>query len=138
MLKRILHFINVGIWEIHLKNLPPAKALPIKILRVVILAARGFMKDDCQKTASVLTYYSLLNIVPIIAVIFGVAKGFGFDKLIEKTDSSDGTTGKLAVRCDKSIIGFSHSLLDNVKGGLIAGVGVVLLFWTIISILGKD
>src|SRR4030042_2496840 len=82
MLKRILHFINVGIWEIHLKNLPPVKALPIKILRVVVLAGRGFTKDDCQKKASVLTYYSLLNIVPIIAVIFGVAKGFGFDKLI--------------------------------------------------------
>ena len=32
MLKRILHFINVGIWEIHLKNLPPTKALPIKVL----------------------------------------------------------------------------------------------------------
>jgi len=42
------------------------------------------MKNDCQKKASVLTYYSLLNIVPIVAVIFGVAKGFGFDKLIKK------------------------------------------------------
>ena len=70
MLKRILHFMNVGIWEIHLKNLPRLKALPIKILRVVILAARGFMRDDCEKTASVLTYYSLLNMVPIVAVVF--------------------------------------------------------------------
>jgi len=41
MFKRILHFVNVGVWEIHLKNLPPVKALPIKILRVIILAARG-------------------------------------------------------------------------------------------------
>ena len=56
MLKRILHFINVGIWEIRLKNFPLIKALPIKILRVIILAARGFMKNDCKKTASVLTY----------------------------------------------------------------------------------
>jgi len=137
MLKRILHFINVGIWEIHLKDLSSTKALPIKILRVVILAARGFMKDDCQKTASVLTYYSLLNIVPIIAVIFGVAKGFGFDKLIEKQILQMAQQGNWQSDVTNQIIGFSHSLLDNVKGGLIAGVGVVLLFWTIISILGK-
>jgi membrane protein len=137
MLKRILHFMNVGSWEIHLKNLPPAKALPIKILRVVILAARGFMKNDCQKTASVLTYYSLLNIVPIIAVIFGVAKGFGFDKLIEKQILQMAQKGNWQSDLTNQILGFSHSLLENVKGGIIAGVGVVLLFWTIISILGR-
>jgi len=137
MLKRILHFIKVGIWEIHLKNLTPAKALPIEILRVVILAARGFMKNNCQKKASVLTYYSLLNMVPIIAVIFGVAKGFGFDKLIEKQILEAAQKGNWQSDVTNQIIGFSHSLLENVKGGLIAGVGVVLLFWTIISILGK-
>ena len=137
MLKRILHFINVGIWEIHLKNLPPLKALPIKILRVIILAARGFTKNDCQKKASVLTYYSLLNMVPIIAVIFGVAKGFGFDKLIEKQILEMAQKGNWQSGVTDQIIGFSHSLLENVKGGLIAGVGVILLFWTIISILGK-
>jgi membrane protein len=114
MLKRILHFINVGIWEIRSKDPSLIKALPIKILRVVILSARGFMKDDCRKKASVLTYYSLLNIVPVFAVVFGIAKGFGFEKLIEK-----------------------QILQMAQKGGIIAGIGVILLFWTIISIIGK-
>jgi hypothetical protein len=35
------------------------------------------------------------------------------------------------------IISFSHNLLDQAKGGLIAGVGVILLLWTVISIMGK-
>lgn len=137
MIKRILHFMKVGIWEIHLKSLPPARALPIKILRVVILAARGFMKNDGQKKASVLTYYSLLNIVPIIAVVFGVAKGFGFNKLIEKQILQMAQKGNWQSDVTNQLLGFSHSLLENVKGGIIAGVGVVFLFWTIISILGK-
>jgi membrane protein len=137
MLKRILHFLNVGIWEIHLKHLPPVKALPIKILRVVILSARGFMKNACQKKASVLTYYSLLNMVPIVAVVFGIAKGFGFDKLIEKQILQMAQKGNWQSDLTNQLLGFSHSLLENVKGGLIAGVGVILLFWTIISILGK-
>jgi membrane protein len=137
MLKRILHFINMGIWEIRLKDLALIKALPTKILRVVILSARGFMKDDCQKKASVLTYYSLLNIVPIVAVIFGVAKGFGFEKLIEKQILQMAQKGNWQSDLTSQILGFSRSLLENVKGGIIAGVGVVLLFWTIISILGR-
>ncbi|MBS3906446.1 MAG: hypothetical protein KGZ49_05355 [Syntrophaceae bacterium] len=84
MLSQIIHFINTGIWEIRLKDLHPIKAFFVKYLRVIILASRGFLRDHCQKTASVLTYYSLLNIVPVIAVAFAISKGFGLEKLIEK------------------------------------------------------
>ena len=137
MLKRILYFMNVDIWDIRSKGLSPIKALPIKILRVVILSAQGFMKDDCRKKASVLTYYTLLNIVPVFAVVFGIAKGFGFEKLIEKQILQMAQNGNWQSDVTNQILGFSHSLLENVKGGIIAGVGVVLLFWTIVSIIGK-
>jgi membrane protein len=36
-----------------------------------------------------------------------------------------------------NVINFSHSLLENTKGGVIAGVGVVFLFWTVIKVLGN-
>lgn len=137
MLKRILYFMNVGIWEIRSKDLHLIKALPIKILRVVILSARGFMKDDCRKKASVLTYYSLLNIVPVFAVVFGIAKGFGFEKLIEKQILEMAQRGNWQSDLTSQILAFSHKLLENVRGGVIAGVGVVLLFWTVVSIIGK-
>ena len=84
MISQIVQFFNTGIWEIRLKNLHPIKAFVIKYLRIILLASRGFMRDDCQKTASVLTYYSLLNVVPVVAVAFAMAKGFGLEKLIEK------------------------------------------------------
>ena len=61
MLKQILHFVNVGLYEIRLKDLPFIKAFPIKILRVVILSARGFIKDDCREKASVLKLQAGLN-----------------------------------------------------------------------------
>ena len=84
MVSRILHFFKTGIWEIRLKDLSPLEAFFIKYLRIILLASRGFIRDHCQKTASVLTYYSLLNIVPVVAVAFAMAKGFGLEKLIEK------------------------------------------------------
>jgi membrane protein len=137
MVSRILHFFKTGIWEIQLKNLPPIEAIFIKYLRIILLASRGFIRDHCQKTASVLTYYSLLNVVPVVAVAFAMAKGFGLEKLIEKQILQMAEKANWQPDITNQIISFSHNLLNKAKGGLIAGVGIVLLLWTVISIMGK-
>ncbi len=137
MISQTVQFFNTGIWEIRLKTLHPLKAFAIKYLRVFLLASRGFLKDRCQKTASGLTYYSLLNIVPVVAVAFGIAKGFGLEKLIEKQILQMADKANWQADITTQIISFSHKLLDQARGGLIAGIGIVLLFWTVISILGK-
>jgi membrane protein len=137
MISRILRFVKTGIWEIRLKDLHPIKAFFIRYLRVIVLALRGFLKDHCQRTASVLTYYSLLNVVPVVAVVFGIAKGFGLEKAVEKQILQIADKANWQADVTNQILGFAHSLLEQTKGGLIAGVGVVLLLWTVISILGK-
>jgi membrane protein len=137
MISRITNFFKTGIWEIRLKDLSPLETFFIKYLRIILLASRGFIRDNCQKTASVLTYYSLLNIVPVVAVAFAIAKGFGLEKLIEKQILQMADKANWQADVTNQIISFSHKLLEQAKGGLIAGIGVVLLFWTVISILGK-
>jgi membrane protein len=137
ILSKITDFFKTGIWEIRLKELHPLKAFSIKYLRIILLASQGFIKDHCQKTASVLTYYSLLNVVPVVAVAFAMAKGFGLEKLIEKQILQMAEKANWQADMTGQIIAFSHKFLDQAKGGLIAGVGVILLFWTVISILGK-
>jgi membrane protein len=137
MISQVIRFINTDIWKIRLKNLSPPKAFFVKSLRIIILAARGFVKDNCQKTASVLTYYSLLNVVPIIAVVFGIAKGFGLEKIIEKQILQAAEKANWQADLTNQILKFSHSFLEKVNGGLIAGIGVILMFWTVISIMGK-
>ncbi|HUL20115.1 MAG TPA: YihY/virulence factor BrkB family protein [Thermodesulfobacteriota bacterium] len=137
MISRILTFFKTGIWEIRLKNLPPLEALAVRCLRSILLAFRGFMRDNCQKTASVLTYYSLLNVVPVVAVAFAMAKAFGLQKLIEKQVLEMAAKANWQENITTQVISFSHNLLDQAKGGLIAGVGVILLLWTVISIMGK-
>jgi membrane protein len=137
MISQVIRFINTDIWKVRLKNLSPPKAFFIKSLRIIILAARGFVKDNCQKTASVLTYYSLLNVVPIIAVVFGIAKGFGLEKIIEKQILQAAEKANWQADLTNQILKFSHSFLEKVNGGLIAGIGMILMFWTVISIMGK-
>lgn len=137
MISQAIQFFNTGIWEIRLRDLHPLKALGIRYLRVILLASRGFFKDHCQKTASVLTYYSLLNVVPVVAVAFAIAKGFGLEKLIEKQILQMADKANWQADITTQILTFSNKLLDQAKGGVIAGVGVIMLFWTVISILGK-
>jgi membrane protein len=137
MVSRFLTFFKTGIWEIQLKDLSPIQAFAVKYLRIILLAARGFMRDHCQKTASVLTYYSLLNLVPVVAVAFAMAKGFGLEKLIERQILQMAEKANWQADITNQIISFSHNLLNQAKGGLIAGVGIVLLLWTVISIMGK-
>jgi len=132
-----MHFFKTGIWEMRLKDLSSVKRFLTQYLRIFILALREFNRDGCPRDASALTYYSLLNIVPVVAVVFGIAKGFGLEKLIEKQILEVAQKANWQTDVTNQILNFSHSLLENVKGGLIVGVGVVLLFWTVISILGK-
>jgi len=137
MISKILHFIREGVWEIRLKDIPPFEAFAIRCLRVVLLAFNGFMKNGDQKIASVLTYYSLLILVPLIGVAFAVAKGFGLEKMIQNQILQMAEKANWQANITNQIIGFSQSVLEHAKGGVIAGVGVIILFYTVISIFGK-
>jgi membrane protein len=136
-ISRIAHFFETGIWQLRSKDMPSIEAFLVKVLRVLLLACRRFATDNCQKTASVLTYYTLLNIVPVLAVAFAIAKGFGLEKLIEKQIVQIAEKANWQPDATNQLLTFSHNLLDQAKGGLIAGVGIILLIWTVISILGK-
>ncbi|MFC1666588.1 YihY/virulence factor BrkB family protein, partial [Candidatus Omnitrophota bacterium] len=134
MVSKIINFLKTDIWRIRLKNLPFAKSFLIKQIRIILLALRGFNEDKCQLRASALTFYSLLSIVPLVAMAFGIAKGFGFDNLLEKQ-----LLGKFPGQEDVlvQIVDFARRLLDNTKGGIVAGVGVAILFWTVIKVLSN-
>lgn len=127
-------FLTTDIWRIRARKLPRSQSLWINQLRIILLAVKGFNEDKCQLRASALTYYSLLSIVPVTAMAFGIAKGFGMESLLEKQ-----FVEKLPEQQEivTQIISFSHALLSNTQGGVIAGVGVALLFWTIIKVLGN-
>jgi membrane protein len=127
-------FIKQDVWRIRRTNLPPTKSFFLKLLRVLILSARGFDEDKCQLRASALTFYSLISIVPVAAMAFGIAKGFGFEKMLEAQLRS-----KLAGQeqiLDR-VIQFSHSLLESTRGGLLAGIGLIVLFWAVVRMLGQ-
>jgi membrane protein len=132
---RAINFVTVDIWRLRLEDLPFGKSLLIKQLRIFLLTVRGFDEDKCFTRASSLTFYTLLSIVPVMAMLFGVAKGFGFEKILENK------LRELVVKLPgqeevlNKVIEYAQSLLETTKGGVIAGVGLVLLFWSVVKVL---
>jgi membrane protein len=133
-MSRARQFFLTGLWSAQIDVLPKWKALPARFLRAVTVAVVEFFKDDCMLRASALTFYTLLSIVPVCAVMFGIAKGFGFDKMLEK-ELMEQLAGQEQVL--ERILDFSRKLLENTKGGLMAGVGVVMMFWAAIKVLSN-
>ena len=131
---KVVDFLKIGMWRIRSDRLPRSKSILLRQLRIVALAFRGFGEDKCQLRASALTFYSLLSIVPMAAMAFGIAKGFGFENkletiLLEKFPGQEEVIGR--------VIEFAQSFLQNTQGGVIAGIGVAVLFWTVIKVLGN-
>jgi membrane protein len=133
-ISKIIHFVTVDIWRIQQRDFSRAKWFLIRQLRFLIVAVRGLAEDKIQLRASALTFNTLLAVVPLAAVIFGIAKGFGFEKALERYLIEN---LQMHAEVITRVIEFSRSLLENAKGGVIAGIGFVVLFWAIIRVLAN-
>ncbi len=134
-LSRVSNFVTVDIWRIRLEDLPFGKSFLIKQLRIFLLTVRGFDEDKCFFRASSLTFYTLLSVVPVMAMLFGIAKGFGFEIELQKklkvwAADIPGQTEVLT-----RVIEYAESLLESTRGDVMTGVGLVLLFWSVVKVL---
>jgi membrane protein len=132
MVSSFIEFITTDIWRIRLKDLTDTRRFLIKNVRVIIIALKEFIEDKCPLRASALTFYSLLSVVPVVSNAFSISKGFGFQKRLE-TQLLERFSGQETVIMQ--VIEFSRNLLENTRGGIIAGVGVVILLWAVIKVL---
>jgi membrane protein len=127
--------INDYIWHTPPSELSNRRQILIKQLRIVILAGRGFLADKVQLRASALTFYSLLSIIPVVAIAFAIAKGFGFDEYLEQLilEKSNLQDRDLIVR----LIQIGQDALKQTSGGYIAGIGILVLLWSVMSLLNR-
>jgi membrane protein len=131
---KMIDFIRTGIWRVRAGDLSKKRYFLVKQLRILILTVRGFRKNKCPLSASALTFYSVLSIVPVVAMAFGIAKGFGFQNVLEK-QLLEKFQGQEEVM--NRIVSFARSLLENTKGGVIAGIGIIFLLWTVIKLFSQ-
>lgn len=129
-----MNFLSRGVWNMRLKELSGSRYFIIRQLRIYLLAIKGFYEDKCQLRASALTFYSILSVVPMLAMAFGIAKGFDLDDKLEK-QLVENLSGQQEVL--NFLIDFANKMLENTKGSLIAGLGFVILFWSVLKMLSN-
>jgi membrane protein len=104
-----------------------------KFTKVIVFAVKGFKEDRCDLRASSLTLFTLLSIVPVMAMAFGIAKGFGFREILEKRVFELFAGQEEVIQ---NVLTFSTNLLEKTKGGLMAVLGIILLFYSLIKLIG--
>lgn len=126
--------LNHTIWHTSLSDLSKGKSFVIKQSRIIVLAVRGFMNNKVQLRAASLTLYSLLSIIPVVAIAFAIAKGFGLDQNLEQIITKEFKTQPEVLNW---VLTEARTALQQTRGGYIAGVGVIILFWSVMSLLGQ-
>ena len=127
-------FLTYDIWRITEDEVTRTTFSVYNIIKTIYLCINRFTKDRIVNKASALTYSTLLAIVPILAIVFAIARGFGFDNLMENQIISGfgGPTETTTV-----ILQFVNSYLSQTKSGIFIGVGLVMLLWSVLNLINN-
>lgn len=106
----------------------------LKTIAILIVSINRFINDACHISASALTFYSMLSIIPIIALLLAIARGFGVAKIIENTIRNQYFADP---QITNFLIEFANNTLAYTRGGIITGIGIILLLWTVIKVLSS-
>lgn len=106
----------------------------VNAIKTLNLSARSFFNSDIQTQACAMTYRTLLAIVPALAMLFAVGRGFGLQNVLQDELFRMFPAQKTAV---SYALNFVDSYLSNSSEGIFVGVGLVFLLWTLISLFGN-
>ncbi len=135
MFKKIIDFIKNGVWLKNEKDFSGKRTWwLVKQFRVVLFTARGFGRHDTAVRSAALSFYTVMSLVPILALIFAIFKGFGME------DSFNRYLYELFPNYTQmvdQIVIFIQNLLSRTKGGIMAVSAFFVLLWAVIQVFGN-
>jgi len=134
MLDKIKHYFGSSLWNLPLSQEKGGRRFWIKWIRISYLSVRGFYQDKCSLSASSLTYYTLMSIVPVFAMAFAIARGFGYHEVLKHQLLNRFQNQNMALN---EAFKYSDTFLAEMRGGLIAGIGLAILFLTVALLISN-
>ena len=103
-----------------------------KIVKISKIFIKNYFSSDLSLLASNLTYMMLLTIFPFFAIVLGISKGFGLDEIILKQLTSLVNRNETMLNY---VIDVTNNIINTAKGGILTGLGVIILVYSVISML---
>ena len=128
----LVDFLAHDIWRLDSQDVSGKRNVLYNGLKAIIMTIRNSMDLKLNARAASLTYRTLLSLVPGLAVLFAVARGFGLQNII-KSQLFSYFPGQQEVLLQ--VTEFIDNSLKHAQGGVFAGVGVILLLYTIFILL---
>lgn len=130
-LQQIIHFLRYDLWRRTTSELTSTgKRLGYQVLRTIVLVVKGFTSKNLNVSANSLTYSLVFAIIPVLALVLAVAKGFGAADVIEQELNHTflGETDLIP-----TIMPMVERYLETAQGGLFIGIGLLILLWAVYS-----
>lgn len=127
-LSALWRYGTVGIWS------ESTNSLKVKIIKTVNLSVRSFLNSDIQSQACAMTYRTVLAIVPALAMLFALGRGFGLQSVIEGEIYAIFHAQREAI---SRMLAFVDSYLNQAGEGVFVGIGILFLLWTLISLVSS-
>lgn len=137
MKKKIIelqNFLKEDIWRIPRSKVSGKRYFFYGIIKKLFLTIRAFTEKQILESAAALTYSTLLAFVPITAVVFAVARGFGQSIYIEQWFRE---LLESQPQVAETIIGFVNSYLVHTQGGIFLGIGLIVMLWTVLALTSR-
>lgn len=129
-IKQLIHFLTRSLWRVTEDDVSRSRYKSYNLLKITIQTIKCFIKDRIWIRAAALSYTTLFSIIPILALLFAIAKGFGFSNLMEHLLRG----GLIENGAVDMVMTFIDNYLEYAKSGVFIGVGIAMLLWAIINL----
>lgn len=106
----------------------------VKTLKIINLSVKSFLDRDLQMRSNALTYNTVLAVVPALAMLFAIARGFGFQNLLQSELFRYFPAQRHALQ---NALTYVENYLSQASQGIFIGIGLIFLLWTLISLLSN-
>ncbi|NOQ51523.1 MAG: YihY family inner membrane protein [Desulfuromonadaceae bacterium] len=127
--KNLRHKVKHLLWEQNPNELNILQRVLLRQLQTAALVWRDFGINQSLLRAAALTYYTMLSIVPLLALTFALLKAFGVQNALEPLIMEGLSAGDGQVA--QAILGY----IDNTQVGTMGGFGLTFLLVAVISLL---
>lgn len=133
--RKAKEFFGHGVWEKTEADFSSRKERWfVRQVRLILYTVQGVQHHNTVVRSAALTFFTLMSLVPMLALAFGIIKGFGLETALEnylfERFSENGTL-------IRSVLDFINGVLVRTSGGIVAVSGLVVLVWAAVRVFGN-